>query len=245
MEENTPAHRARRILIGRIENLAIGRDDAELGFERRLAADNGWTEPFAGRVAAEYRRFIALVACADEEFTPSDAVDQAWHLHMVYTRDYWHGLCRDIVGRDIHHEPTSGGVERCEHYRTRYARTLELYRQVFGAEPPPDIWPDPKVRFHLRHARIDLLRNKLMGPRDARFLAAFMGAMALLSVFGWNVLVAMVAALTAFAMFATAAHLEAGTMPPASGGSSGGGCSADAGCGGDGGGCGGGCGGCG
>ncbi|MGW8190946.1 hypothetical protein [Sphingomonas hankookensis] len=69
-----------------------------------------------------------------------------------YTRDYWHRLCRDIVGRDIHHEPTSGGSDRRERYRDSYARTLDRYRFTFCESPPADIWPDPADRF----ARVDL-----------------------------------------------------------------------------------------
>lgn len=137
MKTNSSAHPARRVLIRRIETLAIGQTDATLGFEGRLAAENGWSDAFAARVAVEYRRFLALIAIGEEQLTPSDAVDQAWHLHLAYTRDYWQGLCRDIVGRDIHHEPTSGGPDQRERYRDRYACTLDHYRATFGEPPPP------------------------------------------------------------------------------------------------------------
>ena len=53
MEEQSSAHTARRVLIGRIENLAIGQMDAALGFEGRLAAENGWSEAFAVLVGRE------------------------------------------------------------------------------------------------------------------------------------------------------------------------------------------------
>ena len=110
METNSSAHLARGVLIGRIETLAIGQIDAALSFEGRLAAENGWTEAFAVRVAREYRRFLALMALSDEQLTPSDAVDQAWHLHLSYSRDYWERFCPDILGRPLHHGPTAGGA---------------------------------------------------------------------------------------------------------------------------------------
>lgn len=195
MEKNSSAHLARRILIGRIETLAIGQADAALGFEGRLAAENGWSEPFAARVGVEYRRFLALIAIGDEQLTPSDAVDQAWHLHLAYTRDYWHHLCRDIVGRDIHHEPTSGGSDQRERYRDRYARTLDRYRATFGESPPADIWPDPADRFAGRFVRVDL--TQAPGRAGAARTAVGAGAMAAMLVAGQHWAVAMILTLIA------------------------------------------------
>jgi len=246
METNNAAHMARRILIGRIETLAIGRTDAALSYEGRLAAENGWTGTFAGRVAAEYRRFLALIAISDEQLTPSDAVDQAWHLHMAYTRDYWHGLCRDIVGRDIHHEPTSGGPEQREQYRDRYAHTLDLYRGTFGDPPPADIWPDPSERFAGIFQRVDRTRMMRLGAEETMLIGLASAGLATLIVMG---MVALVAALLIFAAIVTwvqGARLKAGTARRCfdlnlDGGDAGGldGCSSgDGGCGG---GCGGGC----
>ncbi|MEK6230809.1 MAG: hypothetical protein N2A42_03075 [Luteolibacter sp.] len=33
----------------------------------------------------EYKRFVALAMLAGHPVTPSEEVDQAWHLHLVYT----------------------------------------------------------------------------------------------------------------------------------------------------------------
>jgi hypothetical protein len=63
---------------------------AAVPFSARLARDNGWSEEFAERVVAEYRRFAFLAVAAGHPVSPSDAVDQAWHLHLLYTR-YWIG----------------------------------------------------------------------------------------------------------------------------------------------------------
>ena len=184
METNSSAHLARGVLIGRIETLAIGQIDAALSFEGRLAAENGWTQAFAVRVAREYRRFLALMALSDEPLTPSDAIDQAWHLHMVYTRDYWHGLCRDILGRDMHHEPTAGGPEHREQYRRQYSHTLELYRATFGASPPADIWPAPAERFSGRFQRVDLTRTTLLDARMARWIRLGAAGLAVAAIVG-------------------------------------------------------------
>ncbi|HSF12878.1 MAG TPA: hypothetical protein VLA50_07875 [Erythrobacter sp.] len=97
----------------RIAAHTIGPDDAELTFARRLARENRWGLPFADRVIGEYRRFCYLAIACGHEVTPSDAVDQAWHLHLTYSRDYWEVFCPTVLGADLHHGPTKGGsVER-------------------------------------------------------------------------------------------------------------------------------------
>ena len=49
-------------------------------FVARLARENGWTRAFAERVVTEYRRFVFLAVAGGHFASPSDAVDQAWHL---------------------------------------------------------------------------------------------------------------------------------------------------------------------
>ena len=60
----------------------------ELTFERRLSRENGWSREYARRVVDEYRRFVLLAMEAGHVVTPSEEVDQAWHLHLIYTRSY-------------------------------------------------------------------------------------------------------------------------------------------------------------
>lgn len=131
----------------RIATHTIGPDDAELTFAARLARENRWSLPFADRVIGEYRRFCYLAITCGHEVTPSDAVDQAWHLHLTYSRDYWGVFCPTVLGADLHHGPTKGGsVERGRFYR-QYAATLAAYEATFGEPPPADIWPDARRRF--------------------------------------------------------------------------------------------------
>lgn len=139
----------------------IGPSDASLSFPRRLARENRWSEAFTGRVLHEYKRFCYLAVAAGHEVTPSDAVDQAWHLHLTYSRDYWERFCPEVLGTPLHHGPTAGGtVERDRYYR-QYAETLKAYEDAFGEPPPADIWPDARRRF-----RIDPLAFRV-NPRDA------------------------------------------------------------------------------
>ncbi|MDA8563896.1 hypothetical protein N9L06_05535 [Mariniblastus sp.] len=119
----------------------------ELPFTSRLAREQRWTHAFSNRVSHEYKRFIVLAMLAGHPVTPSEAVDQVWHLHLVYTRSYWHDLCREVLGKELHHGPTKGGAAEGEKFVDWYSETLLSYERLFKNRPPPDIWPASEDRF--------------------------------------------------------------------------------------------------
>ena len=143
----------------------IGPEGAELNFEQRLGRENGWSAPEAARVVEEYKRFCFLATTAGHPVTPSEAVDQAWHLHLAYSRDYWQHFCPEVLGRDLHHGPTAGGpAERDKHFE-QYALTLRSYEEAFGT-PPEDIWPASYKRFYEdSQARRVYPRDYILLPR--------------------------------------------------------------------------------
>jgi hypothetical protein len=110
----------------KIESFQIDDDRASLSFSKRLARENNWPIEYTQRVIAEYKRFILLAAISQQEVTPSDQVDQAWHLHLTYTKSYWDGLCKKILGVALHHLPTKGGLEEQQRFRDQYAYTSEV-----------------------------------------------------------------------------------------------------------------------
>jgi hypothetical protein len=112
-------------------------------FEQALAEEQGWSLARAGEVSAEYRRFLYLAATSPELVTPSVAVDRAWHLHLTYSRHYWEVLCREILGRPLHHDPGDGGEADAARHRAQYQATLRRYRETFGEPPPLSVWPRP------------------------------------------------------------------------------------------------------
>ncbi len=130
----------------RVEAFRLDEPGVPLPFTSRLAREQGWSHAFAARVVREYKRFLILAMEAGHPVSPSDAVDQAWHLHLVYTRSYWHALCRDVLGRELHHEPTRGGGDESAKFDDLYTRTLASYRSLFQEEPPAAIWPAPRQR---------------------------------------------------------------------------------------------------
>lgn len=131
----------------RIEALEIDQPETSLTFSQRLARENSWTENFSEQVIAEYKKFIYIVYISNTEITPSDEIDQAWHLHLTYTHSYWDDLCKNILGFKLHHHPTKGGVDEQKKYKKQYDDTLLLYEIIFSEAPPAHIWPTANRRF--------------------------------------------------------------------------------------------------
>lgn len=166
----------------RLSGYSIGPDDAALPFGDRLARENGWSRAHADRVIEEYRRFCFLAVTGTTDVTPSDAVDQAWHLHLTYSRDYWERFCPDILGKPLHHGPTRGGGDECARFFRQYADTLSRYEAVFG-QPPADLWPDARRRL------IDDPRARRVHPRDGIVISRTALRIALIALCGLAVLI--------------------------------------------------------
>jgi hypothetical protein len=147
-------------LLNRIQAFSFDEGECALPFADRLARENRWSDMHTERVISEYKRFIFLAMVGGHPVTPSDEVDQVWHLHLLYTRSYWERFCGGVLGRPLHHDPTAGGRSEQTKFEHWYDRTLESYRRIFGT-PPQDIWPNAAVRFgvDLQFARINTRRN--------------------------------------------------------------------------------------
>jgi len=150
-----------RELYSRIQAFSLDQPNTQLLFHKRLARDNGWSIGYAQRVIEEYKKFVFLAVAAGHPVTPSDQVDQVWHLHLTYTRSYWQEFCPKILQTTLHHDPTRGGSSEQLKFDNWYSKTLESYQQFFGQIPPIDIWPKPKDRFgrDLHFIRINTQEN--------------------------------------------------------------------------------------
>lgn len=168
-----------------IRACSIGPDDAALTFADRLARENRWSGEYAGRVVVEYKRFCYLACVAGHAVTPSDQIDQAWHLHLTYSSDYWDGFCRGVLGRPFHHGPTEGGeVERGRFYR-QYAETLASYEDAFGEVPPEDIWSPASKRFGVHPQAFRVHTDRWLVVPGAKGLALLAGAAIVLLAIGF------------------------------------------------------------
>ncbi|HEX8427617.1 hypothetical protein [Hymenobacter sp.] len=134
-------------LWNRIRHFELDDPAAAFSFTDRLARENGWPLDYALRATLEYKKFMFLLCLAEHPLTPSDQVDQVWHLHLLYTRSYWLDFCEQVLKRPIHHGPTRGGDAERGKFNDWYGRTKTLYQEVFGAAPPAAIWPDHETRF--------------------------------------------------------------------------------------------------
>ncbi len=171
---------AKRALYERIQAFSVDHGAEALTFVQRLARENGWTIEYAQRVLEEYKRFMFLAVASGHPVTPSDQVDQAWHLHLAYTRSYWLEWCPNVLGQQVHHGPTKGGADENRKFHDWYQKTLSSYRAMLGEEPPADIWPEASVRFgdDTHHQRVNTKRNWVVRKparmgRPTRIAAAF------------------------------------------------------------------------
>jgi hypothetical protein len=240
------------LLWSKLESYSPDNPHDALTFSQRLARENGWPPTFTERVITEYKKFLFLCMISPHPVTPSDEVDQTWHLHLVYTKSYWSDLCKNILGKDIHHTPTEGGPEERDKFHSYYEATLQLYRDKFNTEPPDDIWPPA----HKRFTETDFVRaNKqthwiIMKRPWHKSLTGLtiITAGAIIALLSSNIAFFILFGITGFIVLLQGVQLGL-TGEITIGGCVGSGCGGDSGCSGDGGcssgcsGCGGGCGG--
>jgi hypothetical protein len=147
----------------KIKAFEIDDPEAAFNFTDRLARENGWTLEYSLRAIAEYKKFIFLICFADHPLTPSDEVDQVWHLHLIYTRSYWIDFCEHTLQKQIHHGPTKGGSQEHAQFTDWYTKTKEFYQTMFNQNPPADIWPDTDTRFNeVHYKRVNLSTHWLI-----------------------------------------------------------------------------------
>jgi uncharacterized protein (TIGR04222 family) len=133
-------------LYQRICDYKLDDSSHEFGFLAHLMGANGWSRSFALRAIEEYRKFVFLALVVDHQVTPSDQVDQVWHLHLLCSDAYWNDFCPRVLGRPLHHHPAKGGQAERDRFHEQYRATIRSYRQHFG-EPPAEMWPPVDVRF--------------------------------------------------------------------------------------------------
>lgn len=240
-----------KLLWKQIQDFPLDDPSSALNFTSRLARENNWNIYFAERVTTAYKKFIFLCMVSSQQVTPSDAVDEAWHLHMTYTESYWNELCGKVLGRPLHHHPTKGGEDEGWKFFHQYDATLQLYREKFDEEPPEDIWPPAEKRFAAGNfIRIDKDAHWFIKKPKRKNLAAAVGLnllTILVGIFTGNWAFMVITGLAAIVLLLPStqggisftAGCTAGSYAGGCGGDSHSGCGGDSGCGG---GCGGGCG---
>lgn len=213
-----------------VQNFQLDDPEVDFTFSERLARENGWTKVYTERVIIEYKKFIFLCCISLDGVTPSDPVDQAWHLHLTYTQSYWTGLCRNVLGQEIHHNPTRGGKAEAGEFNGYYTRTQQLYMQFFNIAPPDDIWQNNITRFtDINFQRVNITRYWLLRkPGNGSQVAILLMLIIVVGLF----IQASETAIAIGIMVAVIVIVVIAVYKNESGGSSNGGCS-DTGCSGD------------
>lgn len=122
-------------------------EDHDFSFVDRLAYENNWSRNYALRVSREYIKFIFLASISPKPITPSDQVDQAWHLHLQYCEKY--NEMNSFLPHPVLHGPTKGGEEERDKFSDWYSYTKNLYLETFNIPPPDDIWTSNDHRFNI------------------------------------------------------------------------------------------------
>ena len=118
-------NREQQSLYAKIQTFSLDQSGAAFAFSQRLARDNQWTRTYADRVIEEYKKFAFLAVVSGHPVTPSDQVDQTWHLHLTYTRSYWQVFCPTVLQTPLHHNPTQGGSAEKTKFDQWYQKTLD------------------------------------------------------------------------------------------------------------------------
>lgn len=215
-------------------------------FSRKLAKENNWEADFTTQAIAEYKKFTYLCCVLPRGASPSYVVDQVWHMHLIYTQNYWERFCDSILEQKLHHHPSTGGTTDQRKHEAWRRDTLDQYRLIFGEEPPPHIWTSPPPPRKSTRSLLQRLFRTSSTPvilLACSTLLSGCGGPASIAIFCIFIVMLFVSMIT-FANRAAQQQQQKKGDPNAGssdGGGSSGGCSS----GGCGSGCGGGCGGCG
>lgn len=117
-------------------------------FIDKLMQEEGWSRSFAEGAILEYKRFCYLAKISGHPVSPSETVDTVWHLHLLYTEEYWNNFCPNVMQRTFHHHPSLGGAAESRKHSLWYADTIASYERIFRELPPEKYWPPLNARFN-------------------------------------------------------------------------------------------------
>jgi hypothetical protein len=100
--------------------------------ERRLTDRLKWSPRDAKEAVRRYKNFLLLLLKYPKEtLAPAPDMDEAWHNHILFTREYIRDTS-EIFGEYLHHTPSqNSGPEEKLVMEGAQSRTSELYIQEF------------------------------------------------------------------------------------------------------------------
>ncbi len=106
----------------------------------RLIKEKGWLKEEALEIIELYKRFLFLEKKYGDRFqlAPTIEIDQVWHAHILYTKEYHH-QCLQLFGKYIHHQPEetmSPSTLDSKDFDRMFNDTQQLYFKEFGEYIP-------------------------------------------------------------------------------------------------------------
>ena len=101
------------------------------------------TKTQLSKLIDEYLKFMRLMQLFPYlRFSPSEIVDQVWHEHILFTREY-RAFCKKHFGKYVNHNPTVVGysIATASDDQRCYAYTLYFYALFFNSTPSTVYWP--------------------------------------------------------------------------------------------------------
>ncbi|MCY0969050.1 glycine-rich domain-containing protein [Chryseobacterium wangxinyae] len=127
-------------LWNRIQSFSLDQPNITFPFSKKLAKEENWTEEFTTKAIQEYKKFIYLCCILPNGASPSKFVDKVWHLHLVYTENYWEEFCPNILKQKLHHHPSGGGICESEKHEIWFQETIKNYEEIFKEKVPKEVW---------------------------------------------------------------------------------------------------------
>ncbi|WP_223598204.1 hypothetical protein [Chryseobacterium sp. GVT01B] len=137
-------------LWNRIQGFSLDAPNAAFPFSKKLAKEESWSLDFAKKAIEEYKKFVYLCCILPNGASPSEIVDKVWHMHLIYTQNYWEEFCPNILKRTLHHHPSQGGNKERVKHENWFEDTMSGYRNIFQQEAPEEIWKGKKKKSKLR-----------------------------------------------------------------------------------------------
>lgn len=102
-----------------------------------VAEDTGMEGEALVRAEQLYRGFLILKATKPEaRLVPPTIVDEVWHAHITFTRQYM-GDCELVFGEYLHHEKVDAEEGDNADYKAHHAlfeKTQAMFRDVLGID---------------------------------------------------------------------------------------------------------------
>ncbi|ANF50687.1 hypothetical protein A0O34_09195 [Chryseobacterium glaciei] len=127
-------------LWNRLQQFSLDAPNVDFPFSKKLAKEEKWSVDFTKKAIEEYKKFVYLCCVLPNGASPSEIVDKVWHMHLIYTQNYWEEFCPDILKRKLHHHPSKGGFAEKDKHQNWFSDTLKNYKEIFNQDAPEDIW---------------------------------------------------------------------------------------------------------